>query len=265
MMDKEGGVRGGPEVVWFSTEHNLDAYAFFNLFYEVTNQRQYLAIAQKIKRWIANYAYTDYGPPIQRGKGDGTIATDTYAWSVTAFGPEVLSSLGMSPDAILEFAVNHCEVETTFERKEGKINLRGFDFAKFRNIARGYVVSGEWTAQMILAFEVMAEYYRLSDPPKSQEYINKAIFYFNELQKMIISSPSKAGREDPCLPYASKPQADTGHGWRTPKGHKTGSLASTAYFLIAYNGYNPFSSETLPTSLKTEYKTNSTNLSETTN
>ena len=254
MMDDEGGIKGGPTITWYSTEHNLDAYAFFKLYYEVTGESKYGDAASKIKSWISRHTYTRRGPPVHRGKGDATIATDTYAWSVTAFGPGELLSLNMNPESILEFAIEHCEVEGNFKRREGEVRLKGFDFAKIRNAARGGVVSGEWTAQMILAFEVMADYYKNRDPDKFSAYIEKAVFYFNELQKMLITSPSRAGREDPCLPYASTPYADTGHGWRTPKGDRTGSLSSTAFFLISYYGYNPLQGRFLNTSLKEEYE-----------
>ena len=93
-------------------------------------------------------------------------------------------------------------------------------------------------------------YFKDRNPDKSKGYLEKAFFYFNELQKMLITSPSRAGREDPCLPYASSPFVDTGHGWRTPKGDRTGSLASTAYFLLAYYGYNPLKGEFLDLSLR---------------
>ncbi len=254
MMDGEGGVRGGPDLPWYSTEHNLDVSAFFKLFYEVTGKKKHLNTAENVKRWISRYSYTDYGSLVKRGKGDSTIATDTYAWSITAFGPGDLLSLKMNPESILKFAVEHCEVGAKFKRKKGEVKLRGFDFAKVKNAPRGGVVSGEWTSQMILAFEVMADYFKDKNPKKSKEYLEKAFFYFNELQKMLITSPSRIGRADPCLPYASSPFVDTGHGWRTPKGSRTGSLASTAYFLLAYHGYNPLKGEFLDLSLKMGYK-----------
>ena len=251
MTDGEGGVKGGPDASWYSTEHNLDVFAFFKLFYEITGEKKYSNAADGVKKWISLYSYTDYGsPPIKRGKGDSTIATDTYAWSVTAFGPGELLSLKMNPESILEFAVKHCEIGVKLKRKEGEVNLRGFDFSKAANASRGGVVSGEWTSQMILAFEVMADYFKDKDYKKSKEYLEKAFFYFNELQKMLITSPSRVGREDPCLPYASSSFVDTGHGWRTPKGSRTGSLASTAYFLLTYHGYNPLKGEFLGLSLK---------------
>lgn len=253
MMVDDQGVKGGPKDNWYSTEHNLDSYAFFKLFKKVTKKQEYSNIADKIKNWISKYTYTNYGPPVSRGKGDSTIATDTYAWTIAAFGPDVLYSLKMNPESILEFAIENCEVEVEFEREDTVVSIKGFDFAKLKNTPRGGVVSGEWTAQIILALEIMASYFEDKDSDKSKAYMEKALFYFNELQKMIITSPSASGREDPCLPYASKFSVDTGHGWRTPKGNMTGSLSSTAYFLLAYQGYNPLKAEFLDTHLKGFY------------
>ena len=254
MMDKEGGVRGGPNFYWYSTEHNLDCYAFFKMMGELTNNSYYLDVSQKIKRWIDTYAYTDKGIPVNRGKGDATIATDTYAWSITALGPQELISLKMDPEVILDFAVKNCHVTTHFKVKNREISVTGFDFAKAKNLARGGVISCEWTAQMILAFEILSNYYQEKDPDKANYYWERANYYFEELQKMVISSPSPLGKANPTLPYASASFVDTGHGWRTPKGDKVGSLASTAYFLISYLGYNPLGGEFLSNSLKRAYE-----------
>jgi PilZ domain-containing protein len=253
LKDKDGGIRGGPKDSWYSTEHNLDSYAFYMLFYEITKKKEYLKQAQEIKSWINRYAYTEHNPPVKRGKGDATIATDTYSWSIASIGPKELFGLKMNPEAILEFAIEQCSVESQFQRREGRVIVKGFDFAKSKNSARGGVISGEWTSQMILAFEIMADYFREADPSKSKHYLQQALFYFNELQKMIITSPSRAGREDPCLPYASRPSVDTGHGWRTPKGNRTGSLAATVYFLLAYEGYNPLTGKYLDKNIKQYY------------
>ncbi len=254
MMDKDGGIIGGPTVTWYSTEHNLDSFAFFKLFHELGGKEKYSQASRRIKRWLDDYAYTDKEVPVNRGKGDATIATDTYSWSITALGPEILLLLDMDPDEILDFAVKNCEVETTFARGDTNIKVKGFDFAKFRNLARGGVISGEWSSQMILAFEIMADYYRDKDSVRYKSYLDKALLYASELQKMIISSPSPSGKANPTLPYASHANVDTGHGWRTPRGNRTGSLASTAYFLIAYRGFNPLQGEFLALSLKDIYE-----------
>ncbi|MDD3296246.1 MAG: PilZ domain-containing protein [Candidatus Omnitrophica bacterium] len=256
MMDSECGLKGGPMHDWYSTEHNLDAYAFFELFYELSGDYEYRRAADKIKSWIERYCYTDFHLPVKRGKGDSTIATDTYAWSIAAFGPKTLYELNMDPEVILDFAVKHCEVTAIFKRGQQEFKIQGFDFAKAKNIPRGGVVSGEWTSQMILSFEIMAEYFKDINPAKSKIYFTKARFYTDQLGQMIITSLSASGKQDPCLPYATSPFIDTGHGWRTPKGDKTGSLSSTAYFLLASYGYNPLKAEFLEVSLFREYTDN---------
>jgi hypothetical protein len=240
-QDKDGGLRGGPSVEWYSTEHNLDAYAFFNMLYKITAKNVYLEARDKILNWLVNHTYDKTNTSIKRGKGDSTIATDTYAWSIAAIGPEKLSELGMNPDKIVEFAETNCSVEVPFVRPEGKtVIVRGFDFAAKKHIARGGVVSSEWTAQMIMAFKIMAGYYHKKGlENKAVSYEEKADDYMSELCNMIISSPSPSGQGAGCLPYASVDFVDTGHGWMTPKGQATGSVSGTAYALFAYYNYNP--------------------------
>ena len=240
-QDKDGGLRGGPEVNWYSTEHNLDAYAFFNMLYKTTGKALYLEARDKILNWLVLHTYDKVDIPIKRGKGDSTIATDTYAWSIAAIGPEKLGALGMNPDSIVEFAEQNCSVEVLYTRPEGQtIKIKGFDFAPQRHVARGGVVSSEWTAQMVLALKVMADFYHKKGmPAKGRMYELKADEYLVELGNMIISSPSPSGQGESCLAYATQDFVDTGHGWMTPKGKSTCSVAGTAYTLFAYYDYNP--------------------------
>jgi len=86
-QDADGGIRGGPAVEWYSTEQNLDAYAFFNMLAQVTQKAAYAQAAQKTINWLVNNTYDRPDLPVKRGKGDSTIATDTYAWSIAAIGP----------------------------------------------------------------------------------------------------------------------------------------------------------------------------------
>jgi len=240
-QDRDGGIRGGPNEEWYATEHNLDAYAFFNMLCKVTGKKNYLQARDKVLNWLVRHTYDKSGPPIKRGKGDSTIATDTYAWSIAAIGPEKLEELGMNPDMILEFAEKNCSVEVSYERPGGQIvKIKGFDFAPQRNVARGGVVSSEWTAQMVMSFKIMADFYYKKDMiAKAKAYELKVAEYLLGLGNMIISSPSPSGQGDSCLPYATQDFVDTGHGWVTPKGKSTGSLAGTTYTLFAYYNYNP--------------------------
>lgn len=240
-QDLEGGIRGGPGVTWYSTEHNLDAYAFFNMLYQVTSKSEYAVARDKVLAWIVSHTYDSLEVPVRRGKGDSTIATDTYAWSIAAIGPEKLEELTMDPERIIKFAEDHCAVETTFARPDGvAVKIKGFDFAAQRNIARGGIVSPEWTSQMIVSYKLMADYfYKKGNSEKARSYEGKADDYLSQLANMIICSPSPSGQGEGCLPYASQEAADTGHGWQTPLGASTGSVAGTAYMLFAYYSFNP--------------------------
>lgn len=240
-QDKDGGIKGGPDTAWYSTEHNLDAYAFFGMLYEVTKQQEYSEARNKLLNWFILHAYDKSDIPVKRGKGDSTIATDTYAWSIASLGPEKLEEIDMNPEMILDFARNCCLMEVDFKRPDGQIvKIKGFDFAPQANLARGGVVSSEWTAQMALSFKIMADFYKKKDmPEESRVYEEKADEYLSSLNSMVISSPSPSGQGDSCLPYATQENVDTGHGWRTPKGIYTGSVAGTAYTLFAHYGYNP--------------------------
>ncbi|MBU2257551.1 MAG: hypothetical protein KJ926_00350, partial [Candidatus Omnitrophica bacterium] len=192
-----------------------------------------------------SHTYDPDDIPIKRGKGDSTIATDTYAWSIAAIGPQKLEELGMNPDKIMEFAEEACGVEVSFVRPEGQtVKIKGFDFAPQKHLSRGGVVSSEWTAQMTLSFKIMAGYYNKKNmPAKSRVYETKANEYLEQLWNMIISSPSPSGQGEGCLPYATLDSADTGHGWFTPKGKYTGSVSGTSYTLFAYNNFNPLQLE----------------------
>lgn len=244
-QDREFGIRGGPGLAWFSTEHNLDAYALFTMLQAMTGQRRYRIAAQRTLTWLRAHAYNanGSGPPINRGKGDATIATDTFSWAICSLGPATLIEEGMDPEQIIEYAEDNCAVTVEYIRPEGtKVTVCGFDFSKYTHLPRGGIVSAEWTAQVIVACKVMADYFlQNNDSQKAVVYRQKADYYLNELNKMLICSPSKTGQGQGCLPYATAANVDTGHGWRTPKGDRTGSLASTAYAIFASIGYNPLS------------------------
>lgn len=239
--DSEGGLRGGPHVSWYATEHNLDAYAFLNMLFQMTNKEKYARSRDRILKWLVGHTYDRMDIPIKRGKGDSTIATDTYAWSIAAIGPKKLEELGMNPDRIMEFAETSCAVEVFYNRPEGQsVKIKGFDFAPQRHLGRGGVVSSEWTAQMVISFRIMADYYyKKGMAAKARVYEEKAQEYLANLGNMFISSPSPSGQGEACVPYTTHDFVDTGHGWMTPKGNSTGSLAGTSYVLFAYYNYNP--------------------------
>jgi len=239
--DKDFGIRGGPKFKWFSTEHNLDAFAFFGMLYKMTKETKYLDAQERSFQWLKKYAFSSSGGRINRGKGDATIATDTFAWAIAALGPELLKESDMDPDQIIDFAEENCLVTADYIRPGNKkLKITGFDFGRYAHSARGGIISTEWTAQMVVAFKIMADYHRdKGDFEKADFYKRKRDFYLSELEKMVISSPSRLGQGEGCLPYASQDDVDTGHGWRVTGGAKTGSTAGTAYTIFAKHNYNP--------------------------
>lgn len=251
--DPAGGLKGGPQFSWFATEHNLDAYAFFGMLYRVTNEKKYRIAQEKVLSWLVKYAMIphdqDYkSPPINRGKGDSTIATDTFAWSLAALGPQVLIDKGMDPEQIMQFAQDNCAVKVRYKRPSGvMVEALGFDFSKPAHVARGGLISPEWTSQMIVSYRMLAGYFlEKNDMIKAGYYTQKATLYLNELNKLLIASLSVKGQGEGCLPYATLENADTGHGWHTPSGLSTCSVAGTAYMIMAVKKFNPLMFQELP-------------------
>ena len=244
-QDKDFGIKGGPKFKWFSTEHNLDAYAFFGMLYKLTEDEIYLEAQARTLGWLKKNSFNRMEHRLNRGKGDATIATDTFAWAIAAIGPKVLEESGMNPDQIMDFAETNCLITADYIRPNGdKVKVTGFDFGKYEHMARGGIVSTEWTSQMIVSLRIMADYYKKQgDLNKAAYYSKKADFYLSEIEKMAIVSPSRAGQGQGCLPYASQDDVDTGHGWRVARGARTGSTAGTAYAIFAKYNYNPLALE----------------------
>ncbi len=244
--DPAGGLKGGPKYSWFATEHNLDGYAFFDMVYEMTGKDKYKTAREKVLSWLKQYAMRPHSmgydqPPVNRGKGDATIATDTFAWSIAALGPTKLTEIGMDPEAIMKFAQDNSNVKVKYERPSGVVvEVEGFDFSRHANLARGGLVSPEWTSQMIVSFKILSDYFADKDDyVKAGFYGEKSQYYLKELNKLIISSPSPLGQGAGCLPYATSENVETGHGWNTPYGASTCSVAGTAYAIMSIKDFNP--------------------------
>jgi len=244
-QDRDFGIKGGPKFEWFSTEHNLDAYALFGMLYRITEEEKYSEAQARALEWIKKNSFNRIEGRMNRGKGDATIATDTFAWAIAAIGPKILKESGMDPDQIMDFAETNCMVTADYIRQDGqKIKVTGFDFGKYEHLARGGIVSTEWTSQMVVSFKIMADYYKQNgNIDKAAYYNKKADFYLSEIDKMVISSPSRVGQGQGCLPYATQDDVETGHGWKVARGTRTGSTAGTAYTIFAKYNYNPLALE----------------------
>ncbi|HQP10908.1 MAG TPA: hypothetical protein PKV41_05945, partial [Candidatus Omnitrophota bacterium] len=244
--DPAGGLRGGPALSWFGIEHNFDAYAFFNMMHKITQEEKYSQARESALAWLKDNAMVSSArkyalPPDDRGRGDATLATDTYAWALAALGPEKLKETGQDPEQIMQFAEEYSAAEVSYRRPSGiTLSVRGFDFSPEAWRPDGGSVSSEWTAQMVVCFRILSEYFvQKGDFYKAMYYEEKAQIYLGELNKLIISSPSARGRGEGCLPHGTREKADTGHGWVTSAGTSSCSVSGTAYMIMAIKYWNP--------------------------
>lgn len=239
LQDNYGGIKGGDSVNWYSTEHNLDSYAFFRMFYKMTKENRYKYSADLVLRWLFNDVYIKNENRFMRGKNDRVVATDTVSFGIPAIGPKILYQNGIDPEKLIKFIENKTKNVTLFKNDKNEVyNIEGFDYTDYKVLNRESVVSSEWTAQMVTAYKVMADYFKMRDEQKYKYYMDKVSFYLGELSKMIIKSENGS---DVCgLPYATRAMVDTGHGWFTPKDDNVISIAGTAYNLLARMFINPF-------------------------
>lgn len=239
--DPDGGLRGGPYMTWYSTEHHLDAYAFFKMASVVLQEPVYDQAAERCWQWLQRYAHNAQEGRVNRGKGDATIATDTMAWAIAAVGADRLDREGWDPDRIIRFAEERCRVHATFgDGRRAAVPVTGFDFTAPQTVARGGVVSSEWTGQMVVTFKLLAQFHdRRRRVAQASAYERKARFYLTELEKLVITTPCKTGHRGWAVPYATQQNVDTGHGWRTANGASTGCASGSAYAIFARLGYNP--------------------------
>jgi hypothetical protein len=239
LQDAEGGIRGGEDLTWYSTEHNVDCHSFLRMMYTVTNNSRYKLASDKILEWMKKRVYIKAENRIWRGKNDSKIATDTVSFGIPAIGPKALYANDMDPEKLIQYMENTTKVTTTFTNNKGLVlKITGFDYTDPAKIGRKGVISSEWTAQMVTTYQVMADYFKAKDQKKYEYYNLRADFYNNELEKMLISLDSAKG-DTAGLPYSTG-HVDTGHGWQTPKSPFVISIAGTAYTLLARYKNNPF-------------------------
>lgn len=95
-----GSVKGGPDVDWFSTEHNIDAYFFLRDFGLLTRNSSYLEAADRIKQSLLNNHWNPSYGCFQQGIGDTKKVLDVASW-----GALFLLRIGQSDkaDSCLDF------------------------------------------------------------------------------------------------------------------------------------------------------------------
>jgi hypothetical protein len=73
-------VKGGPDVSWFSTEHNIDAYFLFRDAGLISGNAAYTTAAKEIKQSLLTNHWNAGYDCFQQGIGDTAMALDTGSW-----------------------------------------------------------------------------------------------------------------------------------------------------------------------------------------
>jgi hypothetical protein len=251
----------------YSTENIIDNYAVLNWLEQIyqtasDKERRIFAIkgfglkyiqAEKvrIKQWLLqvgfNREYQSFNCGYNEFGVDKTKALDTVSWSISGIGPAVLASWGIDPFKMVDFAEQNFQV---YQEINGE-PITGFDFTdeEYKDPNRPRIIWWEGTGQMIVMYQVMADYCRqLGDIERMVSCQRKAMQYLVEMDKMSRMARLPHG----VLPYTSIQPKDTElintffYGWEIPRGRNgqwVTSLASTMWRLIASVGFNPLVSE----------------------
>lgn len=75
-----GSVKGGPDVAWYSTEHNVDAYFFFRDLGRLTGVQKYLDAANAVKTALLGAHWNGAENRFNQGIDDPASALDTNSW-----------------------------------------------------------------------------------------------------------------------------------------------------------------------------------------
>lgn len=204
-----------------------------------------------IKKWLSKVAYNRQYQSFNCGYNelgkDTTKALDTVSWSIAAIGPEELVEWGLDPVKMIQFAEDNFQVQHTING----VSIAGFDFTdeKGKDPKRPRLIWWEGTGQMIIAYQVMAEFCQRNRAfGKASEYQEKAIRFLAEMKKMN----DLAGLPEGVLPYTSIQPGDKEvlntffFGWEIPRGENgqwVSSLSSTVWRVFGLSGFNPLTLE----------------------
>ncbi|MCM8812440.1 MAG: hypothetical protein NC924_00705, partial [Candidatus Omnitrophica bacterium] len=237
-----GAIPGGAALQWVSCEQNIAGAVLFTRLADITAEPRYVAAAEKIAAWVRREGYNQRLQRFNRGQDDRMIASDVAALGILAFGGERLAEWGIGVEDIVRSVEDNCRAQVRLRTAGGQtLCVQGFDFCAPSSIGRAGTIAVEWTAQMILAFHELAEFYQIRRDTRARHYRQKALFYQKELDKLMRFPAEGAAISEryAALPYAADSYVDTGHGWQTPRNTAL-SVAGTVFAIFAREKYNIF-------------------------
>jgi len=227
----------------YATEHNIDAYALFNMLYLKTKETKYKNAYDEVLIWLKKAAYNKlehrFNRGYAKGKIDTAVATDIHSWAVSALGPKVLDTFEPGfAETLVKFIEKHCLATVSFAKQDGeKVTITGVDFVDYQTVVllgRKPMVSPEWTFQFVNA-------YRRSEFDAIQRKDHKtAIAYSVKRQELIKYMLNLAIESNNTLayPYATEANAAIGHEYQTPVGTNLSAIG-VAYAILALSSGDP--------------------------
>ena len=228
----------------YSTEHNIDAYALFNIVYQITQEDKYKNARDKALRWLKMVGFNQKEHRFNRGYSsdgglDECVATDTQSLGISALGVETLNSFESNfAERIVEFVERNCLSSVSYVKPDGeKVVIKGVDFidkTRASKLGRRPLVTPEWTFQLINAYRRLEKYYiKSGDNLRASKY--------KERRKQLIDSMLSMAIEDKgalAYPYATEAEAVIGHEYKTPRQGNLSAIG-VAYGILALSGYDP--------------------------
>lgn len=117
-----GSIKGGPDVNWYSTEHNIDAYFFFRNLGNLNGNSRYLKTASSIEHALLTYHWNASEKRFNQGINDPAAALDTNSWGsifLEAIGRDDLAKT--ATDYLKNFEVNN--VSMNLSENEDSYNM----------------------------------------------------------------------------------------------------------------------------------------------
>ena len=206
LQHPSGSLRGGPDVSWVSTEHNIDAYFFYRELYRVTGNADYAVTAGQIRdSLLANHwARTKSGGNFLQGLNDSTPSLDANSW-----GAIFLWAIGRTTQA--NQALNYVESNFRNTQMISSSNTRMTGYAPDN---RRKTVWLEGTVGVAMAYQ------RVGDLPKADTLLDNV--YKQQ------TTWATQGRWHGALPY-SMPRTTNSSG---DTFSDLESVASTGWMLI---------------------------------
>lgn len=223
----------------YASEHNIDAYALFNLLFRETNKKKYRKARKGTLDWLKNVAYNQQEHRFNRGardEVDDAIATDVHSWAISALGPEVLDEFEEGfAQRILDFVQKNCVAVIEYDKPNGeKIIIQGADYTDIETaseLGRDPIISPEWTFQLINAYTRMIEHLN-----------NKEVRdYYTQIRSQLLLDMLKLShryRKGLAYPYATTAGVPTGHGNITPEEGNL-SVIGAAYAILSLYQFDP--------------------------